>query len=788
MAQQKSDRPLLTGGEQLGEPIVLTRGGRPPKPPRTFQEARKKLVPQVDLAIRQAKQMPTALRGRRIIVEATVLPNYLANSHHPSALLAETGLAPIGSRGARGTHVQPTRVDEDAPAKTYLLSGEPSSLPRLQRLLQQSATGLRKGLTDDIIKIESINLPQRDDVLRMGTGEVQTLDGLIVLEAVLHPIINADNEIDQVDQRRVFTKFRQLVESHQGAVRLDRRRTEDHLTFVPVLLPAGALTDVAAFNPLRTLRPMPRLSTIPLVITNTPFRSAAQAIVQAPGTPVRSRQRIAIFDGGADVSAPALAPYTTVTDLTGGAPEDPDAVAHGTAVASAALYGNLTSTRPADAPPASVDVFRVWPPPASEQADTNLYWVLQRIEEQVTAGAHRIINLSLGPQLNVEDDHEPHAWTLALDRMSAELGVTFVVAAGNTGEEDADAGLNRIGVPADTINGISVGACDAPEGHPVRRASYSSVGPGRAGGRVAPVGVIHGGTEDSDTPFGVVAPGGLLARTFGTSISTPYVSRSLAELGNLIGPGRVNPHTLRAFATHFAERVPGNEHEVGWGRLPSEYEPFLGCAANEATVLYEGKLRRGQSVKLPIPLPEDLLRTMGHRSVGMRYSLVFTTPIDGTDPVDYGRSGIEVVFRPHDQTFTMNKGNEPPKIANRDKDPAKFNGLVVDGWRPSDRPRSRSKGHQFAPETERREDGKWETTARADDSLAAASLLDPAFDLHFLARDSGALTPAAAELSLPYTLLVSITAPADIPLYQAVRNHSPVLSPLFTDALVIVEA
>jgi hypothetical protein len=111
----------------------------------------------------------------------------------------------------------------------------------------------------------------------------------------------------------------------------------------------------------------------------------------------------------------------------------------------------------------------------------------------------------------------------------------------------------------------------------------------------------------------------------------------------------------------------------------------------------------------------------------------------------------------------------------------------MDGWRPSDRPRTRTKGGQFAPETERRDDGKWETAARADDSMRASSLLEPAFDLHFLARDSGSLTPPGTALALPYTLLVSVKAPVGVALYDRIRQTTPLLSPLVVPVDVPIE-
>jgi hypothetical protein len=124
-------RLLLVGGEHLAERIQLGPGGGAPEPPQTFGEARARLAPQVEQAQSVLGSLPDALRARRLLFEATVLPNYLANSHYPEALFDEIGVVPVGTRAARGVYETPSRVEEDAPAKTYVLSADDSSLPRL---------------------------------------------------------------------------------------------------------------------------------------------------------------------------------------------------------------------------------------------------------------------------------------------------------------------------------------------------------------------------------------------------------------------------------------------------------------------------------------------------------------------------------------------------------------------------------------------------------------------------------------------------------------------------------
>jgi hypothetical protein len=781
MAEWQFRRPALGGAEALSDRIDIKRGGRPPFQPQSFQQARERLAPMIATTRDTVTALPQPLRAKRVVVEATILPNYLANSHYPEALFERAGLVPVGTRGARRDYRTRTRVEADAPTKTYLLSVEDLGLQRLASVLEQESSSLSDTVRLDVAKLDDFGLVARDHVLRMGTGEVTVVEGKIALEAVLHPQVRADGQADEAEQQAVLAKWVAYVEALGGEVRVDWIRREDSLTFLPTLLPADKTADAALFNPLRTLRPMPRVTPIP-----DPFRVVGSVSVQPSATRPASDQRIAVFDGGVDRSAPALTPFVTETDLTNGQPPHPDGVRHGTTVTSAALYGSLSSDDPTAVPPAWVDVFRVWPPPADQRADVHLYWTLKRIEEQVCAGDHTLVSLSLGPELNVEEDAEPHAWTLALDRLAVDEKVLFLVAAGNQGTSDAESGANRIGVPADLANGLSIGACDRPYPETWQRAQYSSVGPGRPGARVAPVAVAHGGDIEGGAPFGCVLPGGRRGHSEGTSLATPAVARGVAELADALGD-RATVNALRAFVVHHADRHPTHPcTEIGYGRLPESFAAQLDCPPHRATVLYEGALQRGESITLRMPLPDGVLDAVKTKTVKLRWTLTFTTPIDGADAVEYGRSGIEIYFRPDADNFELRRDDDPDVTINRRERPEVFAAYVRDAWVPADRPKTRPK-KGYAPEVAKRQrDGKWESIIRVDDSMKAKTLWRPAFDLSFVAREHGDLTDAHAPVTLPYALVATLQAPAGVPLYDRIRAAYPVLTPLVAELPVTV--
>lgn len=88
-----------------------------------------------------------------------------------------------------------------------------------------------------------------------------------------------------------------------------------------------------------------------------------------------------------------------------------------------------------------------------------LYRTLAHVEEVLLSRQYQFINLSLGPDLPYEDT-DVHAWTAVLDTMLSDGDTLMTVAVGNNGERDGDLKLNRIQVPSDSVNALSIGAAN----------------------------------------------------------------------------------------------------------------------------------------------------------------------------------------------------------------------------------------------------------------------------------------------------------------------------------------
>ncbi|WP_407470007.1 S8 family serine peptidase [Xanthomonas campestris pv. raphani] len=81
------------------------------------------------------------------------------------------------------------------------------------------------------------------------------------------------------------------------------------------------------------------------------------------------------------------------------------------------------------------------------------------VEEVLLSRQYQFINLSLGPDLPI-DDTDVHAWTSVIDDLLSDGDTLMTVAVGNNGEMDRAVGNARVQVPADAVNALAVGAAN----------------------------------------------------------------------------------------------------------------------------------------------------------------------------------------------------------------------------------------------------------------------------------------------------------------------------------------
>jgi subtilisin family serine protease len=767
--QSAAARRLFLNGEALRLDVEFApTGGGPKYEPFSPEEAREWLLPQVRSARQALDDLPDELRAAdRVYVEAKLLPNYIAPTYFPDALLSIVGAVPVGSRADVGTLRTASRQQVSG-TRRLILAVDDASLGALEDLIEGGGQG-RTGQQAfaQIRRIEEIASPSQSSVLKADLQDA-TLAGRTdtLWEAVLHPRAIRTGEAVPIDDD-AFERWVAWVEANGGDVRRDYVRQIGGLTFMPVRIATAAATELVRFNPLRVLRPMPAIRPRP----RFGLRSGARAIAPAVAGTVGNATTVAVFDGGVyDPTNAGLFPIPRF-DLTSEPPET-DEMEHGTGVTGAVMYGLLRPGEQASQPPLPVESYRVLPAP-HDPNDLDGYWILDQIKSTLIDGQHKIVNLSLGPTLAVEDDMEPNRWTAELDQLAWESDIVFVVAAGNDGDADRALGLHRVQVPADMANGISIGACDAPApGRPWARAPYSSMGPGRPGNRVQPLGVQFGGVESR--LFDVLQADGSFLEASGTSFSAPVVTHALADLTTRLP--RVNSSVLRAFSVHFAERhrsFRALQEELGHGRLPLSFASSFDSTADDVHVLYVDQIARGDILGYQVPLPRAF-RGAARVSV----TLAYASPVEPTQPTEYTTASLELTMRPNRNMFRFTSppgSDDPAQVLDLRSDAARD--LIAAGWATSQEPVTKTLSSTSSQnEADLRDSGKWETLRHYRVGLAPGEADDPRLELRYVARRAGGLDGSPTEV--PFAILLSLVDPHSAgTLHDAARAQFAALRP-----------
>jgi hypothetical protein len=522
------------------------------------------------------------------------------------------------------------------------------------------------------------------------------------------------------------------------------------LASLPVRISKQRIEDVAQFSFVRVARSMPTLRPFRPDI----MRSDSSFLVKLPTADCRGdKRRAVVFDGGIPDSVD-LSRWVKLIDADGVGPASRDFQEHGLAVTSALLFGPLDRTSPAERPLCPMDHVRVLDVGTTgddlqypDVLDRICNFLAQHIDE------YQFVNISLGPSMPIDDD-DITQWTARLDQIFASGKALVTIAAGNDGELDAEAQLNRVQPPADAVNVLAVGSCDT-RGEKWKRASYSCIGPGRTPGLVKPDGVIFGGSDSE--PFMALSPGTApRARgVMGTSFAAPNALRSGIAVGIQLGDA-LSPLAIRTLLVHHAhKRKSVKRHEVGWGRFLTDPSLLVTCEDNESVVIYEGQLPVGQHLSAQIPLPANL----PEGEVQITATLVISPEINPEHAGAYTRSGVIVTFRPDAADIAEDEHGRKAQRARSDD----FFSL---------------RKLYSAGEYVLREDGhKWEPCIRATRQKHSSTLRDPHFDIKYHHRDGP--QKAISPKPIPYCLIVTLKAPEVPDLYnRVVRAYSSILVPL----------
>ncbi|WP_069169972.1 S8 family peptidase [Streptomyces griseus] len=224
--------------------------------------------------------------------------------------------------------------------------------------------------------------------------------------------------------------------------------------------------------------------------------------------------KIAVVDTGIDATHPDLTGRVVAERNFSASPDARDRVGHGTHVASVAAGAGTKDTRfRGVAPGAELINAKVLDDHGSGDDSS----VLAGVDWAVAQGAD-VINMSLGgPDTLGTDPLEAQ-----VDKVSAEKGVLFAIAAGNSGP-----GRGTVASPGSADAALTVGAVDDDD----RMADFSGVGPRTGDGAVKPDMTAPGVdiTAAAAAGTGAQNPPGYVSLS-GTSMATPHVAGAAAIL------------------------------------------------------------------------------------------------------------------------------------------------------------------------------------------------------------------------------------------------------------------
>lgn len=764
-------RLILGNGEQYIEPIKKTLQGRGQDPPRSYDEARERIKSGLGAAIGNFESLPAE---KRIAEEAVFCmrlhPDVTAKSYDPSNIFNE--VPELRSVGSRTYHTpisevaQTGRIEKqidkevtDIDGRLVFVQSTPSGFERFISQLDRAESSLPKKFCEEIQRIERFDALSVDEQL-VGFSPKWT-EGRA--ELVLHPSRSENNG-------QLEFLFELFEWSNIDAERSKVRPYAGGPTFVSCFINRASLDRLAGANPLRSAHPLQfdGLSSLRNATkTNAP---------KPPSTSTRSTIKVGMFDGGIDAAVPLLLGHVEQDDANSiKTPEDPECVAHGTAVAGAILHGPLNPFNAKDrlpAPPVYVVSFRVFPTTGDHENDpggADLFECIDIIEQAVPARNDiKVFNISFGPRGPIEDDTLSR-FTYVLDTLATTHKVSFCVAVGNDGEV---ADEQRIQSPADVVHGLSVGAFTVSNGVPVH-APYSCRGPGRECGKVKPDLAAFGGCEN--TPIHLVSSAtGQKALWWGTSFAAPIAARMNAQaIQSFERSTALLGRTLLVHASELpGKRVDAKKSDLllGHGCLPETIDDVLLCDDDSVTVVFQGDILPGRMAKLPIPWPNKSIPG----KIQIHWTVAALAPIDPMHPGDYTSCCLEETFYPHAKRYKFRPPRGAPgkeKVLHLVDDATEIATLLAKDWKQAGWPETDS-GNVYLDEHERRLDCKWESIVRRTKSKYAKSVDSPLMTLHAIGRNG-------ASERFDYVVLVTLRAPKfDGDLYTEIRQKFPALTPI----------
>ncbi|WP_062469208.1 S8 family anti-phage peptidase IteS [Variovorax boronicumulans] len=593
---------------------------------------RLQLVQSLDQASAQMHAEVQASRNKLGTFILRLRQQAIAKSHRPIQLIAETGLLPAG-------HEQ---IDE------VLVAAHAGSLTTLRDVVLRRNTKAIRANLSAITMIEPWGAERR---VPSGRQSLRARG-----RAIVRLFRYGNDQANVAVEEAVIDELRGL---HLNVQHLDAA------AFGWSIFRLAGLEDASdqVLDRLSLLAGIRRIAPEPIAEPSA-TRTGAPSRVSGPspaiGLPPDGLPTVAVFDTGVSAQAQQLQPWVDGFD-TYVLPPDTD-YEHGTHVASLVTSSHTMNANHPELPAYGSLVYDVC---GLEAGSANITDLIERLKEAIPKRPDvKIWNLSLGVPVPC-DEQSFSEFAMALDRLSDQHGVLFVVAAGNYLQQPrriwpAGALLqDRIGSPAESIRALTVGSvCHAAgtdslnaAGEP---AAYSRRGPGpvftpkpdivHAGGNV------HTPWNTGSSSMVVLRANDTMGHSFGTSFAAPVAATMAAHVWqSLAGAGRTpTPSLVKALMIHAAQLSstaysPAERRYFGTG-LPLDVMDCLYDTPDSFTLLFETSLVPGMRWRRsPYPLPASLIHEDKFRGEVI-ITCVYAPPLDSNAGAEYVRANVELSF------------------------------------------------------------------------------------------------------------------------------------------------
>ena len=635
----KKSNYLIGRAELLAYDIAHTPKRNDKKEPYTFQESITRLTPQIEAAITSINALEDdATPNGDAVCRVTMHPEFYAKSYFPKHFLREFDFEFIGDKPNQILPDKWTKksAPKASPTTDIFVAGHKQLIEQIPSMISNIAED--SGLAQDFRHIWKFSHFDAKDKIKRGDFDLDEDTYEVGLQLPYH-----SNE-------NILNMFLIYAEKHSITVHENLFFRVKNLTFLPVTGSYNSIQKLAEFSYIRLIRKITNLRNILPPVRSSGIETNC-ALPNVP--PLSTDPKVAILDGGLPDNHPITNWLTSYKKMDTTASDVHDYNEHGLAVTSAFLFGPIDPQKTLPQPYAYVDHLRILDSDTSQEDPLELFRTLGFIEETLLSGQYDFINLSLGPDLPIEDD-DLHVWTSVIDDLLQDGNTLLTVAIGNNGQRDNLSRLNRIQVPSDCVNALSVGACHSTSEN-WNKAPYSAVGPGRSPGVVKPDLLAFGGSPSEY--FHVLSNNQTAVPTQGTSFAAPYTLRNAVGIRSTLGRD-ISLLTIKALLIHSA--IPhdsSSKEETGWGKLPESISDIIATEPGEARIVYQGELKPGKLLRAPIPIPDYEIKGM----VTITATFCYATVTEPQSTSSYTQSGLEITFRPDLKRFTPDKktGNIP---------------------------------------------------------------------------------------------------------------------------------